>query len=94
MVVNNPLLSICLLIAGPFNNRVAELRLVINLIGMGAGADSRRSLGLVVVGGLLVSQLLMLYITPVVYIALDSLQRKWRGKKLEPAKTGETTSVR
>jgi Cation/multidrug efflux pump len=63
-------------------------------IGMGAGADSRRSLGLVVVGGLLVSQLLTLYITPVVYIALDSLQRKWRGEKLEPTRTDEISSVR
>lgn len=47
-------------------------------IGIGAGAESRRSLGLVVVGGLLVSQVLTLYITPVVYIALDAAQRKFR----------------
>ncbi len=50
-------------------------------IGMGAGADTRRSLGLVVVGGLLVSQLLTLYFTPVVYIALDSLQQRFRPRK-------------
>ncbi len=46
-------------------------------IGFGAGADTRRSLGLVVVGGLLVSQVLTLYVTPVVYIYLDKLQRRW-----------------
>src|SRR6059058_2294728 len=45
-------------------------------LGIGAGADSRRALGLAVVGGLLFSQIITLYITPVYYIYLDKLQSR------------------
>jgi len=46
-------------------------------IGYGAGGASRQSLGLAVFGGLLVSQLVTLYITPVLYIYLDALSKKF-----------------
>ena len=45
-------------------------------LGAGAGAESRRPLGLAVVGGLLFSQTLTLYVTPVFYIYMDRLQQR------------------
>jgi len=51
-------------------------------LGFGAGAESRRALGLAVVGGLVVSQLLTLYVTPVFYTYMDTLQTKFGGLRI------------
>jgi hydrophobic/amphiphilic exporter-1 (mainly G- bacteria), HAE1 family len=55
-------------------------------VGLGAGAESRRPLGLAVVGGLLFSQLLTLFVTPVVFVYMEQF-RAWlgRGRKGGPA---------
>jgi HAE1 family hydrophobic/amphiphilic exporter-1 len=53
-------------------------------LGVGAGGDARRPLGLAVVGGLLVSQLLTLYITPVLYIYMESAQKALAARRIVP----------
>ena len=64
-------------------------------LGTGAGSELRQPLGIAIVGGLCVSQLLTLYITPVVYIYLDKVDLFLAGRrkskpKAKPAPEPET----
>ncbi|MDX1981860.1 MAG: efflux RND transporter permease subunit [Bryobacteraceae bacterium] len=62
-------------------------------VGYGAGGDARQSLGLVVVGGLIFSQMVTLYLTPVVYTYLAALQAWTRKKKKQPVAHPEPVRV-
>jgi HAE1 family hydrophobic/amphiphilic exporter-1 len=62
-------------------------------LGLGAGAESRRPLGVAVVGGLAFSQLITLYITPVVYTYMDDFQRWLAGRRARSAEVAAGMAV-
>src|SRR5437870_420066 len=64
-------------------------------VGLGAGAESRRPLGMAVVGGLFVSQLLTLYITPVYYVYIERARQRVgsrKGRQAVPSHDGHAPS--
>jgi multidrug efflux pump len=58
------------------------------MFGTGTGSELRHPLGISIVGGLLVSQVLTLFTTPVIYLAFDRLAERFRGRALPD--TGES----
>ncbi|HTE15472.1 MAG TPA: efflux RND transporter permease subunit, partial [Burkholderiales bacterium] len=55
------------------------------MLSTGVGAELRRPLGITMVGGLIVSQVLTLFTTPVIYLAFDRLAQRYRRKHADPA---------
>jgi len=53
-------------------------------MGRGVGSELRHPLGISIVGGLIISQLLTLYTTPVIYLGFDRLAKRLKGRRAEP----------
>jgi multidrug efflux pump len=62
------------------------------MIATGPGSELRRPLGMTIIGGLLVSQVLTLYTTPVIYLMLDKLHRRLGGAR-KPAPPPEPSAA-
>lgn len=61
-------------------------------LGSGTGSELRQPLGISIVGGLLISQVLTLYTTPVVYLAFDRLALRFSHRHVSHAQESEATS--
>jgi hypothetical protein len=61
--------------------------------GTGGGAELRQPLGVAIIGGLLVSQWLTLYTTPVIYLYLERLSR-WLGRAYRPSRVADALAER
>ncbi len=64
------------------------------VLGSGPGSEMRRPLGITIVGGLIVSQMLTLYTTPVIYLWLDRLHRRLWGKRADRAPALDTATLK
>ena len=77
--------------------RAALLGALPLVLAIGPGAELRRPLGVTIIGGLILSQILTLYTTPVVYLLMDRLSRKARRRPLSvtenPAQTSSSRST-
>lgn len=62
------------------------------MLGTGVGSELRQPLGLVIIGGLVVSQLLTLFTTPVIYLAFDAVAGWFRGAGSKPSGIGDETA--
>jgi multidrug efflux pump len=65
------------------------------VIATGPGTELRRPLGITIIGGLLVSQILTLYTTPVIYLLIDRLRRRLGSRRtLSPISTSSPSALR
>ena len=62
-------------------NNVESIASVPLIVGTGTGSELRQPLGIVIAGGLIVSQVLTLFTTPVIYLAFDRLERRLSGRR-------------
>jgi multidrug efflux pump len=58
------------------------------MVGTGTGSELRQPLGIAIIGGLIVSQMLTLFTTPVIYLYFDRLARRLTGHPLAPGAPG------